>query len=229
VLAARAAATAQDIAEAERLLRRAIQLDSQAAEAYTLLGQILGATGRLDEARQEFTRLQGSQPATAHTMLGLIDEAQGKPAAAAARYARALRAHPQAALAANNLAWLRLSEANTEEAVRLARIAQQQLPEQPEINDTLGWMLHKAGRHDAAIQYLTRAVERAPAKALYRHHLGMSYLGAGDEPQGRANLQRALALDPAFPGHEEARAALASSETAATGAEKAALTARGGR
>jgi tetratricopeptide (TPR) repeat protein len=209
VLAARAAALEKDGAEAERLLRHAVQLAPSDPDAYALLGQLYIASGRLDEARSQFSRLQSAEPVAASTMLGLIDEAQGRAADAASHYERALRADSQAGLAANNLAWLRLAQGKTDEAVRLARVGQQALPDRPEMNDTLGWMLHQAGRHTSAIQYLTRTVELASGKALYQYHLGMAYLAAGDAIKAQASLKRALALDGSFPGHEQARAALA--------------------
>jgi tetratricopeptide (TPR) repeat protein len=209
VLAARAAALDGDGAEAERLLRDAVQLAPSNPDAYALLGQLYVAGDRLDDARSQFSRIANAQPVAAHTMLGLIDEAQGRRADAAAHYERALRADQGAGLAANNLAWLRLADGQTDEAVRLARIAQQALPDRPEMNDTFGWMLHKAGRHTSAIQYLTRTVELASGKALYQYHLGMAYMGAGETAKAQASLKRALALDARFPGHEQAKAALA--------------------
>jgi tetratricopeptide (TPR) repeat protein len=209
VLAARAAALDKDNAEAERLLRRAVQLAPSNPDAYALLGQLYIGNGRLDEARAQFSRMEPAQPVAANTMLGLIDEAQGRRTEAVTHYERALHADPQAGLAANNLAWLRLAEGKTDEAVRLARIGQQALPERPEMNDTLGWMLYQAGRHTSAIQYLTRTVQLASGKALYQYHLGMAYMGAGDAMKAQAALKRALALDASFPGHEQARAALA--------------------
>ncbi len=213
VLAARAAALEKDNAEAERLLRRAVQLAPSDPDAYALLGQLYIGSGRLDEARAQFSRVQATQPVAANTMLGLIDEAQGRTADAIAHYSQALRADPQAGLAANNLAWLRLAEGKTDEAVQLARAGRQALPDRPEMNDTLGWMLHRAGRHTSAIQYLTRSVQLAGGKALYQYHLGMAYLAAGNAARAQASLKRALALDGSFPGHEEARNALAAASS----------------
>jgi Tfp pilus assembly protein PilF len=141
-------------------------------------------------------------------MLGLIAAGQGRTAESASHYERALAADPDAAVAANNLAWMRLDEGKMEDAVRLGRIAQEQLPSRPEMNDTLGWMLHKAKRHDAAVQYLSRAVEQNPENALYHFHLGMAAIDAGQPERGEASLKRALAIDPTFPSHEQAKDAL---------------------
>jgi tetratricopeptide (TPR) repeat protein len=207
-LAGRVAAMGRDFDTAEQYLRRAIEKDSTQADAYGMLGQLYLTTNRLADARREYERLARTHPAVAHTMLGLIAAAERRTADAASEYERALAADPAAAVAANNLAWMRLEEGKTEDAVRLARVAQQQLPSRPEMNDTLGWVLHKAKRHDAAVQYLARAVEQNPESALYHFHLGMAAIDAGQPARGEASLKRALAIDPAFPSRDQAKAAL---------------------
>lgn len=215
-LAGRVAAMGRDFDAAERYLRRAIEKDATQADAYATLGQLYLTTKRLADARREYERLAKSQPAAGHTMLGLIAAAEDRTSDAAAEYERALAADPAAAVAANNLAWMRLEEGKTEDAVRLARVAQEQLPSRPEMNDTLGWVLHKAQRHDAAVQYLSRAVEQNPESALYHFHLGMAALDAGQSARGEASLKRALAIDPAFPSWDQAKAALQRTAAVAT-------------
>jgi Flp pilus assembly protein TadD len=144
-------------------------------------------------------------------MTGLILEAQGKGREAREAYTRALAADPNAAVAANNLAWLLIDDdAQRQEAVRLARIGQRSLRDQPEMNDTLGWALHRAGDSRAAVPHLRRATELRPESALYHYHLGAALESAGESAAARASLQRALKLDPSFPGHQQARAALGS-------------------
>jgi Flp pilus assembly protein TadD len=209
VLAGRVAASARDTASAERLLRRAVETDPSNPEACASLGQVYITAGRLDDARREFEQLARSKPVAGHTMLGLIEEAQHDTAGAIRQYEAALKADRRSALAANNLAWLRLYSGQIEDAVRLARVAQEGLPDRPEMNDTLGWTLYRAGRPHAAIPYLKHSIERAGGKALYLYHLGMAYIASGDRDEGEANLKRALAIDARFPGHEQARAALA--------------------
>lgn len=209
LLAARAALAERDVQTAERLLTALVAKHPGLLEAYAQLGRVYVATGRLEEARREFAKLDRSSPVTAHTMQGLILEAQQRPAEARAAYERALAADGSASVAANNLAWLLLDiEGQAQEALRLARIAQRANPDQPEMNDTLGWVLHRTGASRDAVEYLARATQLRPASALYHYHLGMALQAAGEEQKARASLQRALRIDDAFPGHADARRAL---------------------
>jgi len=209
LLAGQVAAADRDLPAAEQLLKRAVAASPDLLDAYAELGRVYVSTGRLDEAKAQFARLAKSQPVVSYTMSGLIAQAQGNPAAARAAYERALDVDPQAAVAANNLAWLLVdSGGDLDRARDLATAAHHRMPERPEMNDTLGWVLHLAGDHDRALTYLQRAVRLNPRNALYYSHLGLALRAQGDVREARASLERALAIDAGFRGHEEARRVL---------------------
>ena len=67
-----------------------------------------------------------------------------------------LAASPRAIVAANNLAWLYAENGgNLDVALSLAQTASQQAPDDPKVNDTLGWIFYKkslAGQAVAALQ-----------------------------------------------------------------------------
>ena len=66
---------------------------------------------------------------------------QGKTAEAKTRYERALAIDPNAAVAANNLAGSYSdSGGNLDVALQFAKTAKQVCPNQPAVNDTLGWI-----------------------------------------------------------------------------------------
>ena len=116
---------------------------------------------------------------------------------------------PNAAVAANNLAWI-YAESGThlEVALQLARTAHSKLPSTPEVSDTLGFLFYKTDQADQAIQTLKPIVEQNPSNALYHSHLGLAYAKAGDATQARQHLTRALDLNGSFAGAAEAKAAL---------------------
>jgi len=74
---------------------------------------------------------------------------------------------------------------------------------------TVGWVYYKKNLPGHAIPAFERAIARAPDNATYQDHLGLAHLQAGNEKQGRAALQRALALKADFAGAQDARARLA--------------------
>ncbi len=160
MLAARAKLANKDQAGAEASLRKAIELDASLLQAYSLLGGIYLSQKKPDEAIAEFERVVTKQPKNiaAHTMIGMILQAQGKGAEAQKRYEQIVTMDSRAAVASNNLAWMYAeADINLDQALTLAQAAKAQLPDQPEVNDTLGYRLSEeepghAGRAAAAPQ-----------------------------------------------------------------------------
>jgi tetratricopeptide (TPR) repeat protein len=218
LLGARTYGTVGDWAAAERVLRQAIVDEPTLLPAYGMLAQVYVAQNKLDAARQEFDNLarQQSSPVQALTMAGLILQAQGDTAGARERYERAVRHSSTAVVAANNLAWL-YAERNERlgDALRLARSAADQQPQLPEVQHTLGWVYFQSGLPVMAVGPLTIAVERAPASALYRYHLGLALSKAGDVAGSRAAIARALELDDAAAWAADARRLMATLSTPA--------------
>ena len=212
LLAARTYSAVNDLDAAERTLRRSIEVAPSLLTAYAMLGQVYVKQRKLDEARARFDVLaeKESKPIAALTMSGMILQAQGNTAQAKQRFERAVALDAQAAVAANNLAWIYVeSNENLEQAVRLAVTASQALPDAPEVLDTLGWVYYKNNQPALAVAPLVRAVQRAPGNPLYRYHLGLAYEQAGDVTRSRESFTKALDLKSDFVGADDARRALA--------------------
>jgi uncharacterized protein HemY len=92
----------------------------------------------------------------------------------------------------------------------LARTAHRILPDEPNVNDTLGWIYYKHGRYGDAIKHLEISVTNGPSLAEAHYHLGMAYAGFGEPDKARASLTKALAFGTEFEGIAEARQKLAS-------------------
>ena len=90
----------------------------------------------------------------------------------------------------------------------LAQSAQRQIPEDPHVNDTLGWIYHRRNVPALAVRHLELSVKSDPNNPNSQYHLGMAYLASGDSIKAKKALQRALSLKPDFDGAEEARKAL---------------------
>jgi tetratricopeptide (TPR) repeat protein len=195
LLASRTYLTIKDPASAETTLRAAIDADPSLAMPYGMLGQLYYNQNRLDQALGAFeaSAARDTDPVPALTMTGMILVQQGKREAARKRYEEVLAINPEAAVAANNVAWM-LADAgeDLDRALQLALTAAASLPDTPEIMDSLGWVYYK--RHEArlAIAQFERCVQKAPRIPEYHHHLGLAYVQAGDLVRGRASLQRAL-------------------------------------
>jgi Flp pilus assembly protein TadD len=160
-----------------------------------MLGQLYMSQGKLDQALIQFETLaqKQSRPVEALTMAGMILRQQGKNDLARARYEQALVLDPNAATAANNLAWM-LTESgeDLDRAVDLAKIATAASPDAPAVMDTLGWAWLKKREARLAIPLFQRCVELEPSNGWYHYHLGLAYDQVGDRDRARASLQRAF-------------------------------------
>jgi tetratricopeptide (TPR) repeat protein len=200
-----------DTAQQEAILRRLIEADPANIQAYAGLGMLYARAQRLDEARAEYEAVTLKSPTSvaAHTMIGVILQAQGKAAEAQKVYEKVLAINPRAGLAANNLAWLYAERGgNLDVALQLAQIAQQQLPEVPQVNDTLGWIYYQKDLAALAIPPLRASILKDPKNATYRYHLGLAYAKTGDKVKAKEAFDDALQRKPDFREASEARQAL---------------------
>jgi tetratricopeptide (TPR) repeat protein len=215
-IAARVESVSGNRESADRLLREAIDRDHSYIPAYRLLGQQYVAARQFAAAQAEFEKAaaQSPKPVAELTMIGILLQAQDKRTEARRQFERALQFDPDAAVAANNLAWMYAeSDGNLNEALRLAKTAQKHLPASPEVNDTVGYLYTKLRLAKLAVATLKLAVDEDPANALYRYHLGLAYASAGDRRHADESLKRALALNPDLVGAKEAASRLASTDS----------------
>ena len=213
LLAASTYAAAGDPKKSEQALRKTIEVDGSNFQAYSMLGRLYLSQQRLDEALAEFDELSKRQPrpVQAHTIVGVILEAQKKPQEARKRYEQALAIDPDMPVAANNLAWMYAETGeNLDIALQLAQAAARRLPNNPAIQDTLGWIYYKKGLATLAIAPFQKSIELDPKNPIFYFHLGLAHFKNGDSPKARIALRDALALAPNFTGAAEAKQVLAS-------------------
>ena len=66
----------------------------------------------------------------------------------------------------------------------------------PNVSDTLAWILVKKKDYDGAIRLLRNSVQRDPQNASYNYHIGVAYYRNGQKHEAEQALQTALKLDP---------------------------------
>jgi tetratricopeptide (TPR) repeat protein len=208
IVGAQAHAAASSFTRAEQLARAAIDVDPSSIAGYSLLGRIFLAQKRLDAARDQFQRLADTQerPVGPLTVVGTIDMMQNRTADAQRVFERVMKIDPEAGVAANNLAWLYLEHGGSVDiALNLAMVATAQLPNAPEVQDTLGWAYFKKGRLVEAIRALRRAAELEPKNATTVYHLALAHEKNGDRREARDAMTRYLEIDPSSARSDEIR------------------------
>jgi tetratricopeptide (TPR) repeat protein len=212
LVAARTYAGLGDAAEAERLLQRAATLDRRDGEAHFALGHLYASQKKTDLALQHYRTAAERQPNTVapYAYIGEILGSENRRAEAKEAYRRALEIDPEAAVVANNLAWMYAEDGERlQEALQLAQRARARFPESPDIASTLGWVHYKMGGHSQAIIALNDAVRLDPNNATAQYHLGFACAKTGDVPCVRRALGAALKLAPMAREATEARGLLA--------------------
>lgn len=199
LLVARTALRVAEYPLAVRELVRLAERDPNWDYLYLLLGQAHQLNGDLPRAILAFQRALQVTPnhLEATLRLAYAHESAGQVKEAIAAYRKALQIQPNTPIAMNNLAYL-LSEhgGDLDEALKLAQLALQRVPQQPYIADTVGWVFYRKNDIEAAMQIFQGLVRKYPDEPAFRYHLGAALLRKGDKARAKAELQAALNNKP---------------------------------
>jgi len=213
-LLGRAYQASGDLKQAEKAFMKAVELNPEAAPAYVSLGQIYGASKEYDRAIAELDKALVARPdqPAALMLKSIAQQMKGDATGAREGYEKLLKTNPRFAPAANNLAWMLAEEGpgkDLQRAFLLAQGARDAAPQDPQIADTLGWVMYKQGAYPRAEQLLREAAEKLPTNAEVLYHLGMAQAKIGRNDDARASLSKSLELSASHPGAAEAKATLA--------------------
>jgi tetratricopeptide (TPR) repeat protein len=170
------------------------------------LAQMAIQDGRPDEARRFLEPLLTGIAATrAHLMMAAVEQMQHNAREAIRHFETVVAAEPDNVSALNDLACLLLESGRSrEEALKYAQRAQELAPHDPNVEDTLGWVLYHRGMYLMALNYLRDSVSRQNT-ALTNLHLAMTYAKIGDLRQGREFLEIAQRQSPGLAGLDVAK------------------------
>ena len=133
---------------------------------------LLGSMERYDEALALFEQVVEFRPDDEAVLLsrGELLLTMGRLDDAIAAYREATRRWPESAMALNALGYT-LADRTDEyrEAEKLIRKALKYNPDSPAIIDSLGWVLHKRGDNEAALEYLEQAYAGFPDPEVAAH------------------------------------------------------------
>lgn len=194
--------------EALDTFAKAQELAPQSPQPYIIRARVMHATGKTEEAVKEFKELLTSQPDSIPANLGLatLYEAQKKYPEAKTQYQKVLSLQPDQPAAANNLAYLTALDENGDlgEALRLAMLAKQALPEDPRIADTLGLVHLKREAYGLAITQFQQAHDALPDDPVINYHLALAQFSNNEKESALGSVQKSLNAKAAFDEREEA-------------------------
>jgi tetratricopeptide (TPR) repeat protein len=198
-------------AEARKALEAARAANPGFVAADLSLAELEMAEGRVDAARQRLSGLLAvnARNVPARVLLADLENTDGNRAAAIEHYRKVLQQDQSNFLALNDLAYLLAEYAKQpDEALKYAQQAKEIAPDNPEADDTLGWIYYCKGIYLTAVKHLENATAKAPT-ALHKYHLAMAYLKAGDSKRGQQTFDAALKMDAKLPEAQTARKLLA--------------------
>jgi tetratricopeptide (TPR) repeat protein len=203
----------EDFPGAEQSLEKAVSLDKNNVNAVLMLGQLQVRMGNVDRAIANYEKRVAAEPNDVRFLflIASLEEGRGNSAKAEQLYQKILALQPNYAPAANNLAYLMLTESkNLDVALSLAQVARQGMPDLPHSADTLGWAYYNKALYGLAVDLLEEAVRKAPQNATYHYHLGMAYQKKNEPGRARMHLEKTLQLDPKYAKAGEIRELLRS-------------------
>lgn len=186
--------------DAAELLKRAVALQPDLAEAHNDLGNVLGAQGKFVQAAACFERAAALKPdfADAHYNRGLALGNLGRFADAAGSFQRALALNPQSALAHVHLGNALRAQGRRADAVVHFLRAAELMPESAGAHNNLANALMELGQTDEALAHFDRAVALAPDFAPAYYNRGIALRGRSRFTEAAASFERAAAIKPDF-------------------------------
>jgi putative PEP-CTERM system TPR-repeat lipoprotein len=170
---------------------RLFELAPRNAYAMKLRGQVLAATGKVDDARGLFEKVVGDDPGDydARLMLGLVNAQQGNLDQAEANFAAVVSNQPQNTRAHRLLAELRTRLGNPEATLSELRSALNQTGNDPGMLAMAGRLSLQSGDRGQGLAYLAAARQGEQVDTTTRLQVANGYLVAGELDLALETLQ----------------------------------------
>lgn len=184
-------------AEAEDAYREAARLQPSGAQALNLARAQMAQGKRTQAvATLEMWLKQRDDDAAVRQALAELHMRAGNWPAAAGAYRVLIEQGAAGAGVLNNYA-LVLHELGDAQALTIAEKAHALAPADPNVVDTYGWLLSRAGRREEAMRYLREARLRAPDNVEIRYHLARVLHESGRGAEARSELAEVSTLPAA--------------------------------
>ena len=134
----------------------------------------------------------------ARILLGMAYIEDGENKLAIQTYEQIVDSQSDNPIVLNNLAWL-YQQTGDPRAVAIAEKALEAGGDDPEVVDTVGWVLMLNGQIDRSLSLLEQAAKKAPEIAAIQLHYAQALIKSGRKDDARAQLQKILEGNRNFP------------------------------
>ena len=190
----------QKFDDAERLLRRAVKLDRNSADAHLRLAGALTGLDQPEQAIRHYEKALAIRPdlAEAYNNLGYELQRLGRHEEAVAHYEKALAIIPTYAQARNNLGKALQMLDRPEAAIAQFENALDIRPDHVEARVNLGNVLGTLGRNEEAIKHYEKALGIRPKYAEAHHSWGNALKALERYEDAVAQYEKALCIRPQY-------------------------------
>jgi Flp pilus assembly protein TadD len=174
--------------------QKLIDKNPKVTDLYLRLGETRRYSGDLKAAEVAFKKAHEVAPSDTMPLiqLGLLYDTSGRNPEARKTYEEVLKIQPDNPVALNNLAYAIADEgADLDQALNYAQRAQQKLPQNQDVIDTLGLIYIRKNLNDDGVRLLKDLVARNPERSAYHLHLAMGYYQQGNRSAARKELDAA--------------------------------------
>lgn len=189
----------KDFEAAERVARETLQAGPNADASLQLL-RILGAQGRVDDARATLDAALQATPEDENLLWvqASLLERENDFDGAISVYERLYERDTGSLIVANNLASLLATYRQDDESLQRAFNVARRLngTEVAPFQDTYGWILYRRGEHGEALTYLEPAARALENDPIVQYHLGKVYEALGRTEDAAEAFARAVEIAP---------------------------------
>jgi len=188
-------------------LNKAIEQAPHFFTALYSLAELNLLTGSLDKSEQYYKKaLKVKSDPGILLKLGVFYENIDRMEEAETYYQKLIHQAPDLYLGYNQLAWLYAKRGTKlEEALNLAQKANNLLPGNASILDTLGWIYYHKKDYEQALKYLKQSHSANPQNPTIAYHIGLTYYKLGEKTRAHSYLKDALQINENFEGAEKAK------------------------
>ena len=188
------------IAEFQKVLAGTPKGTATQGQLYLKIGEASRRKGDYAAAINAFQEARKTLPDNVNglTSLGITLAAADRWPESRQIYEATLKLDPSNPVVLNNLAFgLAEHNGDLDQALTMAQQAKRLLPDTAEVSDTLAWIYLKKNLPDQALPILRDLVTKDPKRPTFHYHMALAMAQKGDKAQARAEVQKALALNPA--------------------------------